>query len=433
MPSLQKIFLFTFILLLFNSPLFSAGELPFLRKVQKDSIYYFSKYSNPKTGLTADSSLPRSPSSISATGFHLLSLVIAAENNWLPKKEAYKKTKKILNVLKTKAEHKNGFFYHFLSHKTGKRTWASEASSIDTALLIANVLVAGEYFKNTPVEKMAHQLYDRVDWQWMLNKTKLFSHGYKPESGFLPYYWDSYSEHLILQVLAIGARENAVESEVWKEWFRLEDTYEQRKVVYAHSGSLFTYQLSHIFLDFRKLYDLDVNYFENSVQATLANRAFCLNNSANFKTYQDNFWGLSACLGPKGYKAYGAKPGRGFHDGTVSPYSILSSLVFTPAESLETIKKLYTEHKDKIYGTCGFRDGFNLEKNWFAQRYIGIDQGATIGMIENHETELIWKLFMSLALVQKWIKLCNLKETPPPTIPSREVQISPVKTPETQL
>jgi len=174
------------------------------------------------------------------------------------------------------------------------------------------------------------------------------------------------------------------------------------------------------------LYDLDANYFENSVSATLANREFCLDNAANFKTYQKNFWGLSACLGPKGYKAYGAKPGRGFHDGTIAPYAILSSLVFTPEESLSTIEEIYINYKDQIYGKYGFRDGLNIDKNWFAKSYIGIDQGATIGMIENYRSGLIWKLFMSLESTKRWIRLCNLTNKAFATKPGREVKITKI-------
>ncbi|MFC1809258.1 glucoamylase family protein [Candidatus Omnitrophota bacterium] len=397
-----------FFLHIFTSPLVSANE-DLLAKIEKDSINYFIKYAHPKTGLVPDSSMRNAPASISATGFSILALVIAAENGWLPTDEAYNLIKKTLFTLHNKVQHEKGFFYHFISTNSGKRIWNSEASSIDTALCIAGALVAGQYFKDTIIERLAQSLYERVEWDWMLNNSRLFCHGYKPESGFLPYYWDTYSEHLILQALGIGATKHAVPPECWDEWARLEDEYDGYSVIYAHSGSLFTYQFSHVFIDFRKLNDKGNNYYTNSKNAALANKAFCFNYKGLYKSYGDSIWGISASLGPRGYKAYGAKPGRGFHDGTIAPYSLLASLPFCKEEALSSIIKIYALYKEKIYGQCGFRDAFNLEKDWFAQQYIGIDQGVTIGMIENYRSEFVWKLFMELPAIQRWIERCNLK------------------------
>ena len=386
------------------------SEDDLFKQIERDSINYFTKYTNKKTGLTADSSMPHAPASIATTGFYMLALIAAAENGWMRKTEAYSEIKKTLYTLRNKTQHEHGFFYHFISSNSGNRVWASEASSIDTALVIANALFAGSYFKSTVIQRLAQELYNRVEWDWMLNGTSLFSHGYKPESGFLPYYWDTYSEHLILQALAIGASKHAAPAECWNEWVRLEDTYHDIPVVFAHSGSLFTYQFSHIFIDFKNLSDGDINYFENSQRATLANKAFCLDQSDAFKTYGEYIWGLSASLGPRGYKAYGAKPGRGFHDGTVAPYAIICSLPFTPEESTAAIQHIYSLFRQNVYGSCGFRDSFNLDQNWYATSYIGIDQGATIGMIENVRSGLIWRHFMQLSCMKRWIQRCGLLE-----------------------
>jgi hypothetical protein len=279
------------------------------------------------------------------------------------------------------------------------------------------------------IEKLARSLYDRVEWDWMLNNSLLFCHGYKPETGFLPYYWDTYSEHLVLQALAIGAEYHAAPKECWNEWVRLEDTYGDRSIIYAHSGSLFTYQFSHIFIDFRGLSDDGKNYFENSKNATLANRLFCMNNRNLQNGYSETVWGLSASLGPRGYKAYGAKPGRGFHDGTIAPYAILSALPFAENEALLSIRHIYETYKDKLYGRCGFRDAFNIDQKWFAEQYIGIDQGATIGMIENYRSGLIWKLFMELPATKRWIEQCGLEENtelPPSSSANTREQDSPI-------
>lgn len=380
----------------------------FLRKVQKDTVRYFIECSDPRTGLTWDSSSPGSPSSVAATGFSLAALTIAQEHGWISYAQAYRQILRTLRTLYKKAQHKNGFFYHFLDPKTGRRTWASEASSIDTALALAGALFAGQHFKGTPIEALAQKIYRRVDWGWMLNGSDLICMGWKPESGFLPYYWDSYSEHLILQALAIGSPTHPIPPLHWNQWFRFEEDFHGKKIVYSHTGGLFTYQYSQAYIDFRSLDDQGVNYFENSRNATLANKEFCLENAPQYKTYSENSWGLSACLGPFGYKAYGAKPGLAQHDGTVAPYASISSLVFTPQESLAALRSLYQKHAKNLYSEYGFRDSFNLDKDWWSYEYLGIDQGIIILMVENYLSEGVWQEFMRLRCIQKWIALCKL-------------------------
>lgn len=102
-----------------------------------------------------------------------------------------------------------GFYYHFLHMRTGRRAWHCELSTIDTAILMAGVLPAASYFTAEGEEeicKLADSLYRRVDWQWALNGGTTISHGWRPESGFLPYRWDTdYCEALILYILALGS------------------------------------------------------------------------------------------------------------------------------------------------------------------------------------------------------------------------------------
>src|SRR6185312_10374896 len=62
---------------------------------------------------------------------------------------------------------------HFLDMQTGRRAWKSELSSVDSAFLLAGMLTAAEYFTRATQEEreiraLARQLYERVDWKWML-------------------------------------------------------------------------------------------------------------------------------------------------------------------------------------------------------------------------------------------------------------------------
>jgi len=387
-------------------------EKQLLLKVQRDSINYFITYSDRSSGLTKDSSAAGSPASIAATGFSLAALAIGQDHGWITYRDAYNQILRTLQTLKHKVQNEKGFFFHFVDMRTGRRTWRSEASSIDTALLLAGALLAAQYYKGSPIETLANEIYDRVDWHWMLNNSDLICMGWKPETGFLPYYWDSYSEHLILQALAIGARNKPISNELWNSWTRYEDEYAGHPVIYSYTGSLFTYQYAHAFIDFRKLDDAGVDYFENSVEATKANRQFTLDQAAEFKSYGENSWGLSASLGPFGYKAYGALPGLAEHDGTIAPHASTASLPFTPRESLDAIKFMYEKYGSKIYGRYGFKDAYNVDRNWWAQEYLGIDQGIMILMIENFLNGTVWKKFMRVEPIKKWVQRCSLESIP---------------------
>lgn len=386
-----------------------SSEEEFLEKVEYDSILYFIREANPANGLIKDSSRPGSPASVAAVGFGLTSICIGESRGWIAKDAAYYLTLKTLKTFRDTVQNEHGFFYHFLDMRTGMRAWNSEVSSIDTALFLAGALFAGEYFKGTEIEDVACELYNRVDWPWMLNNKKILCMGWKPEQGFLWYYWDSYSEAMILYALAIGSPTHPIPKECWFEWKRPVDSYKDYEIIYCVTGSAFTYQYSHAWIDFRKLREGDISYYANSVNAIKANREFCIANSTAFKTYGEDSWGLSACLGPDGYKGYGAKPGMALNDGTIPPYGMAGSLPFDPMPSLKGLRQLYDKYKNFLYGKYGFKDAFNLDKNWWAEEYLGIDVGLTVIMIENHRSGLVWDKFMKLEPIKTWIDKCIKK------------------------
>ncbi len=389
----------------------SSEDQEFLSKIEKDTLQYFVRFSDKLTGLTKDSSRSGAPSSVAATGFALAAYAIGGSRGWLAQDYAYTRILTTLQTLRHKAAHQEGFFYHFLDPRTGKRVWNSEASSIDTALAVAGALLAAQYYPGTEIEKLAHELYDRVNWKWMMNGSDFLCMGWTPESKFLPYYWDSYNELMILVALAIGSSTFPVPPGAWERWLRPAGDYNGRKIVFSSCGSLFTYQFSHAYIDFRGLDDQGIDFFENSREATLANREYSISFSDQRKGYSESSWGLTASVGPGGYKAYGGKPGGGLEDGTVAPYGALSSIVFTPELSTQTARFFYDNYQKDLYGDFGFKDAFNLDKGWWAGEYLGIDQGITLLMLENYlNDEIVWKKFMGLPAIQKWIELTGLRK-----------------------
>ena len=390
------------------------GEKLLLKEL-KYSVNFFLKESSSK-GLIKDKTVFADDiASIASVGYGLASLVIAVERKWLDYDIAHKKTEIILDTFLKDVEGKKGFFYHFVNMETGKREWNSELSIIDTAIFICGALLAGEYFRGAIKEK-AERLYKNINWNWYVDKEKnYFYMGYKPEQGFWGH-WDMYAEQLMMYILGVASPTYPVSKELYNNFKRPISNYEDiENIIFSYGGSLFTYQYSHAWIDFRRLIDKDgINWFINSTKATKANRLYCIRNKERFKTFNENSWGLTACVGPKGYSGgYGAMPCYSDlskeNDGTVAPCGAIGSIVFTPEESIRAIEYYYNKYP-ALWGKYGLKDAYNLEnKNkWFAKEYIGIDKGIEILMIENYLTGLIWKYMMKNKYITRGLKILEI-------------------------
>lgn len=394
-----------------RTPAVDAEREALLDEVQKAMVRYFWENADPRTGLVLDrsnnfrkSALTYAPSSIAAVGFGLPALVVAAERGFLPRAEVEARVLVTMRALRDIAEHERGFFYHFIDPISGRRAWHSEASSIDAALAVAGGLVAGSYFGGE-IETIATEIYDRIDWAWMLDGGVVPSMGWKPEIGFLPHRWTHYDEASILYVLAIGSRTHPIPASSWFEVRR--DIGEYKGHVSVISGPLFTHQYSHLFIDFRGITDGIADYWASSVGATLAHRQFAIDHAATHKGYGPNSWGFTASDGPRGYKAYSGPPGRIIHDGTIAPTAALGSFQFTPELSFEAMKHMRAI--PGLWGLYGFADAYNLDLNWIATDAIGIDQGAIVMSIENARSGLFWRLFSERPEIQRAMSLIGFR------------------------
>jgi len=398
----------------------AAREPDELDREARASFNYFWEQSNhepgsPGYGLTRDR-YPGNPeiASIAATGFALTALPIGVENGWISREEGYERANGTLDTLLA-MEHEHGFFYHFVNVKTGKREWNSEISSIDTTLLLNGVLTAGQYFGGEVGEK-SRRLYERVDWSWFVDPAKKQFHmAYRPEKGFEGH-WDFYAEQLAMYVLAAGSPTHPVGLDVYDGFIRHRASYKDSEpFIHSWFGSLFTYQYSHAWIDFRNLTDKDgVNWFENSVIASRASRQFAIDQSARYKGLHENSWGLTASDTPNGYNGMLGSPPSGYDntahrvDGTVAPAGALGSVVFTPEESLQALKYYLTV--PNLNGEYGLKDAFNLDKGWVASDYIGIDKGITLLMASNYRDKTVWKIFMDVPYVQKGLEVLQFQK-----------------------
>src|SRR5689334_17508673 len=337
--------------------------------------------------------------SIAATGFGLTSLCIAADRNWIQRREALERTRNTLRFFDARAFQQRGWFYHWLDSRTGERRWNSEVSSIDTALLLAGVLTVRQCFSaDTEIVHLATNIYNRVDFRWMLNgDPQLLSHGWKPETGFLKPRWDTYSEDTILYVLAIASPAHPIPASAWYALWRDRYRYEGHSYYTTIGVPLFMHQYAHAWIDYRNRRENrgdHIDYFQNSVAATLAHRAFCMNLAHQFPAYGPNVWGITASDSAKGYLAWGGPPLDPDIDGTVVPSAAGGSLMFTPELSTLALQTMQEKYGRTIYGRYGFVDAFNPQTGWTDTDVIGINAGIILLSAENMRSGNVWRWFM---------------------------------------
>jgi hypothetical protein len=399
-----------------------------LRRLQRDSFEYFVREINPINGLVLDKTASNWPASIAAMGMALSAYPVGVKRGFMKRAEAGQRTLRMLNFLAASEQSKavtasgyRGFYYHFLDMRNGRREWSCELSSIDTALLMAGVLLAGVYFdgasaEETQIRERSRALYERVDWAWMLNDQETLCHGWRPEHGFLPYHWQGYDEALILYLLALGSPTHPIAPRCYEAWCRSYQWKRIYEIEFLYAGPLFIHQMSHLWCDLRGLRDRfmrerDCDYFENSRRATLIQQQYAIRNPLGFAQVGEWCWGITASDGPGNatkvidgvqrmfydYLARGAPYGP--DDGTVAPWAVAASLPFAPEIVAPTIAhmKALPVH---VHNPYGFKASFNPvfpgdaheSVGWVSPFHFGINEGPTILMIENHRTGLIWSL-----------------------------------------
>ncbi len=390
------------------SALLAMDDPALLNAVARQTFAYFWDQAHPQTGLIKDRSTPASVSSIAATGFGLAAIPIAVDRGWITEGEGYDRVHLTLETfLNGGVQGERGFFYHFVSPETGERVWDSELSSIDTALLVAGALVAGQYFEGTDVQAMANQLYENVEWDWMRGRGEMLHMGWTPESEFLNATWDHFDESMLLYALAIGSPTHPVPASTWDLWRRplsISGGY-----IYLPGEPLFVYQYPQAFLNLRGLEDAYANYWNNTTLACDRNHQFAVSNSGYFLTYQNGVWGLSASDGPFGYRAYGASEVN--HDGTIAPYAAVACIPFTPETSLAGIRALLTNYGSRVWREYGFVSALNENENWYSREHIGIDQGDILLMIANYQDGFVWNLFMANPHLQNALNIMGFVES----------------------
>ena len=398
----------------------AADDAQLLDEIERSGFALFRDEANPITGLIpdaarADGSAGGAVANVAGSGFALAAFCVADARGWMDHTQAVVRVRQMLRFLATQAPHEHGFLYHFMDMQTGARAWESEASSIDTGLLLCGALTTRQYFDDPEIRQLATRLYERVDWPWMLNGRQTLCQGWSPEKGFTRYRWEGYAEHMAMILIAIGSPTHPLPVTCWAAWHR-EPVGTHSGYTFIESPPLFAHQYAQAFVDFRGQRDDFADYWYNSVFATRAQRAMCAAMHSEFPYFSTNLWGITASQAADGYKAWGGPPRTTLTnalDGTLVPCAPGGSIPFAPRECLDALRTMKTQFGDRIWRKYGFVDAFNPQTGWVASDALAIDTGITLLMAENYRSGLIWDHFMRNPEIRDAMARAGFRRTAP--------------------
>jgi hypothetical protein len=391
-----------------------------LTSVQEAVFRYFWDYGHPVSGLAREGygfGHGADVCTSGGTGMGLMALCVGAERNFVTRAEAGGRVLQILTFLEEKASRYHGAWSHWILGGTGATKPFSQYDDggdlVETAYLVQGLLTVRQYFDDaqdpveTEIRRRATRMWEEVEWSWyrqQLRSDVLYWH-WSPN-----YEWKinmpirGYNECMIVYLLAIASPTHPIPATCYDRGWAKSADYANGNTYYGYrqwvgpekGGPLFFTHYSFLGFDPRNKSDSYCDYFENSRNISLINRAYCMENPRNYAGYSALVWGLTASFNPWGYNAHSPTN----DNGTLAPTAALSAMPYVPEESLATLKHLYHTYGKDLWGPFGFTEAFNLSENWFAPGYVAIDQGPIVVMIENYRTQLCWKLFMANPEIQ---------------------------------
>ena len=396
-----------------------------LTLVQKQTFKYFWDFAHPTSGLARERNTSGNTVTSGGSGFGIMALVTGISRNFISRADGLTRMQKIVTFLKT-ADRFHGAYPHWLDGNTGKvipfSTKDNGGDLVETSFLMAGLVTARQYFNGTDAAETAlrtdiNTIYNGVEWNWYRkdNSNTLYWH-WSPN-----YNWDmnlpikGWNECLITYVMAAASPTFSIPKTVYDTGWAQNGAMKNGNNYYgvqlplgtANGGPLFFSHYSFLGINPTGLTDAYANYETQTKAHSLINYNYCKANPQGNYGYNENCWGLTASDIQNGYTA--SSPTNDV--GTIAPTAALSSMAYTPTESMQALRYFYYKLGNKTWGEYGFYDAFSLRDQWFASSTLAIDQGPIIVMIENYRSKLIWNLFMSAPEVKAGMK--NLGFTSP--------------------
>jgi hypothetical protein len=387
------------------------GDNALLDLVQQQTFKYFWDFGHPVSGLARERS-NATPDVVTSggSGFGVMAIIAAINRGFITRTQGLQRIQTIVSFLKNTAPKFHGAFSHWMNGSTGAVVpFAGNddgADLVETSYMIMGLLCARQYFNGVDVAETnlradINLLWQGVEWDWFRRDgKKVLYWNWSPNFGWavnVPI--QGWNECLITYVLSASSPTHSIPKAVYDSGFARNGSMVNNNSFYGYQlplgpnsgGPLFFEHYSFLGINPNGLNDAYANYTVQTKNHTLINYTYCVANPKKWFGYSDSCWGLTASDIPNGYTA--SSPTNDVS--VIAPTAAISSLPYTPTESMKALKFFYYVLGDKIWGQYGFRDAFSLHNLWYANSYLAIDQGPIIVMIENHRSGLLWNLFTS--------------------------------------
>lgn len=392
-------------------PLITDEEL--LDLVQLQTFRYFYDFAHASSGMARERNTSGDIVATGGSGFGVMALIVGMERGFINREEGIVHLGKMLGFLET-CDRFHGAWPHWLNGSTGKivpfSTDDNGADMVETSYMIEGLLTMRQYLEpgipgeNELIGRIT-SLLDEVEYDWFTRGQNVLYWHWSPNNGWIMNMRiEGYSETLITYIVAATSTTHPITPEVYHQGYARNGGIVNGNSYYgynlplgwAYGGPLFFTHYSFLGVDPRNLSDQYANYWEQNVNQSLINWAYCVDNPKNWVGYRTDSWGLTASDNPWGYDAHSPTNDLG----VITPSAAVSALPYTPEQSMAAIRHFYFILGDRLWGPYGFYDAFDVTEGWWADSYIAIDQGPIICMIENYRTGLLWDLFMSSPEVQ---------------------------------
>ncbi len=396
----------------------SANKFPtisdnaLLDKIQQQTFKYFWDFGHPTSGMARERNTSADLVTTGGTGFGVMAIVAAASRGFITRAEAAIRVQKISTFLLNNCTRYHGAFAHWVNGVSGATISFSANDNggdlVETSLLLQGLITARQYFNTadateTDLRNKINTIYSGVEWNWYRqnNQNVLYWHWSTDKGWAINQRISGWNEALIVYALAASAplAANRIPPIVYTNGWARNGAMVNNNTFYGLQlplgpnlgGPLFLSQYSFLGINPNGLNDVYADYKKQVTNHTKINYEYCKANPRGWYGYSSLCWGLTASDVPNGYNAN--EPNNDI--GVIAPTAALSSMPFTPAESIAALQFFYYKLGDKLWGQYGFYDAFKLSDPWFANSYLAIDQGPIIIMIENYRTGLLWNLFTS--------------------------------------
>ena len=318
-----------------------------------------------------------------------MATIVAIERGFISREQGIAHVTKIISFLET-CDRFHGTWPHFINGSTGKviqfSTKDDGGDLVETAFMIQGLITLRQYLNvSIPAESdlinRITNLYNTVEWDWYTRGclNALWWH-WSPNYGWdMNFKLQGYNETLITYIVAASSTTHTIPAIAYSQGFARSGGIINGKTFYGYvlplgydyGGPLFFAHYSFLGLDPRNLSDAYANYWTQNVNHSLINWSYCKANPKHYPNYNAYCWGLTASDIPNGYSAN--EPTNDI--GVITPTAAVSSLPYTPEQSMNAIRYFYYIIGDRLWGKYGFHDAFSVTQNWWADSYLAIDQG----------------------------------------------------------